>query len=436
MNLLHGFNELAGDQLGELVGGLVGETTDVTNGALGAILPSLLGGLMNKASDETESAGLIDFIGKNDLGGGMLDNLEGLLGSTESSGNLMGMGSTIMKYLMGNKTDAMIDVITRITGLNNTKIGSIIRMAAPLFISYIGKKIKSDGLGAAGLFKLLSSQKDYVKESAPPGLLDSLGFRTFGLSDKVEQASDTLKNAGNEVADRIGDALKNTAGSITGSATDLGSQAVEKGKSGFSKILPWIGILLILMVLVYFLRGCGGQATEASNNMIDKTSSAMEAASATSNAIANAFKSFSLPNGKQIKTTTGSFIDNINSYVSSSKSDPNNRFTFDKVTFKSGSAMIAEESEQQLLNLVNIMDAYPNIEIRVEGHTDNTGKAETNQRISNQRALVVKKYLMDQGIGAQRVTAVGFGQTKPIASNANEEGRERNRRVDVFVLNK
>ncbi|TAF94305.1 MAG: OmpA family protein, partial [Bacteroidetes bacterium] len=71
----------------------------------------------------------------------------------------------------------------------------------------------------------------------------------------------------------------------------------------------------------------------------------------------------------------------------------------------------------------------PDVLLDIEGHTDNTGSKALNQRLSQQRAETVKRYLTELGVDAKRMTAKGFGDAQPIADNASAEGRQQNRRV-------
>ncbi|MEM0933684.1 MAG: OmpA family protein, partial [Bacteroidota bacterium] len=70
----------------------------------------------------------------------------------------------------------------------------------------------------------------------------------------------------------------------------------------------------------------------------------------------------------------------------------------------------------------------------VEGHTDSVGSAKTNQRLSESRANSVRDFLVDKGIGADRLTAIGYGEDKPIATNNTRSGRAQNRRVEINLI--
>jgi outer membrane protein OmpA-like peptidoglycan-associated protein len=81
-----------------------------------------------------------------------------------------------------------------------------------------------------------------------------------------------------------------------------------------------------------------------------------------------------------------------------------------------------------------VLAKYPKTEITVAGHTDNKGKADYNQKLSERRANAVKFALADEGISPTRVTSVGFGADQPIASNTSEQGRSENRRVELRIV--
>lgn len=104
------------------------------------------------------------------------------------------------------------------------------------------------------------------------------------------------------------------------------------------------------------------------------------------------------------------------------------------VTFETGSANLTPLSRHELDNLVAALNKYSDVTIEVAGHTDNTGDAENNLTLSQNRATAVYNYLTDKGIAAERLTAVGYGQNNPIDDNGTEEGRANNRRTEFKIL--
>jgi outer membrane protein OmpA-like peptidoglycan-associated protein len=108
--------------------------------------------------------------------------------------------------------------------------------------------------------------------------------------------------------------------------------------------------------------------------------------------------------------------------------------TLGDVLFESGQTELKEEAHASLVEVVDLLQSEPDKNIRIEGHTDATGDAATNLRISAQRADEVLEALVALGVDSARVTTAGMGEDFPIASNETEEGRSRNRRVDVILL--
>ena len=103
------------------------------------------------------------------------------------------------------------------------------------------------------------------------------------------------------------------------------------------------------------------------------------------------------------------------------------------ILFDYNSYALRQESKATLQNLADNFRKYPDEQIAVEGHTDAVGSHDYNQRLSEQRADGVRNYLVDQGVNGQRVTSIGFGETRPKASNDTPEGRQLNRRVEIHV---
>lgn len=104
------------------------------------------------------------------------------------------------------------------------------------------------------------------------------------------------------------------------------------------------------------------------------------------------------------------------------------------LTFSPGEAELPEDADQLLVKLRSAIQAFPGARIRVEGHTDARGDAERNRVLSQRRAIAVREHLLlNLTISAERITAVGVGETEPVASNDSEEGRARNRRIDVVL---
>ena len=111
-------------------------------------------------------------------------------------------------------------------------------------------------------------------------------------------------------------------------------------------------------------------------------------------------------------------------------------FSFDRLLFETGKSTLKPESAEQVKNMAAILKAFPQVEIKLGGYTDNTGDAKKNLALSGERAKTVKAELVKLGINAKRMDAEGYGQEHPVADNATPEGRAQNRRIDVRVTKK
>jgi chemotaxis protein MotB len=136
----------------------------------------------------------------------------------------------------------------------------------------------------------------------------------------------------------------------------------------------------------------------------------------------------SLINSSDLKTTADTSIEERGLVIS-----------FDSnLFFDSGKADIKEDIKAELINIAAILNEVDHY-IRVEGHTDNVGintaKYSSNWQLSSARAVNVVQFLIEQGhVDPTRLSAVGYGEYRPIASNDTEEGRAKNRRVDILIL--
>ncbi|MBD1421456.1 OmpA family protein [Sphingobacterium chuzhouense] len=130
-----------------------------------------------------------------------------------------------------------------------------------------------------------------------------------------------------------------------------------------------------------------------------------------------------------LKNVKGEFKD-------ATRTDEGIKFTLSSdLLFPTNSSYLTDKAKVELSKLSKLLNNDTAKKVRVDGHTDATGTAEYNQWLSEKRAASVKKFLEDAGISPSRISTKGLGQTSPVADNKTPEGRQKNRRVEVVILN-
>ena len=105
------------------------------------------------------------------------------------------------------------------------------------------------------------------------------------------------------------------------------------------------------------------------------------------------------------------------------------------IVFETGSSEIKQESKIEVEMLAIFLKSQPELKIAIGGHTDNIGSHSYNQKLSEDRAKSLKNMIVESfGVDASRISAIGFGESKPIATNKTEEGRTLNRRVEIIKI--
>jgi outer membrane protein OmpA-like peptidoglycan-associated protein/tetratricopeptide (TPR) repeat protein len=130
---------------------------------------------------------------------------------------------------------------------------------------------------------------------------------------------------------------------------------------------------------------------------------------------------------------TGSADNLVNKVIELKNIAIGSKIALRNIFFDTGKSTLRAESNAELDRLVKLMKDVPGLKIEISGHTDNTGSATLNESLSQSRAEAVVSYLTTKGIAANRMTAKGYGASKPIASNSNDDGRQQNRRTEFEI---
>ena len=287
-----------------------------------------------------------------------------------------------LQAIFGSKLSGIIDALMGASGIKSSSATSLLSLAAPLVLGALGRERKSSGLDGQGLATLLRNQRSSYEGLIPAGVSRVL------------------------------------------SAAAPPSPRVAPSSSPLLWLVPLA--LLGLLGAWLGLRSCGDTARYAG----DTARNAAET-------VRQQLSRVSLPDGASLNVREGSFSYNLARYLGD-KADTSvpRTFVFEDLNFETGSAALKPDSRGVVNDLVMIMKAYPTAQGRLEGHTDNTGDAAGNKALSEARARAVRDTMVAGGISADRLTAAGFGQERPIASNDSDEGRAKNRRTELVITAK
>lgn len=386
------------------IGSFLGEKPEQVTSGLTAALPSILGGFMQKASTTQGAGDLLNLIKGDSVSENFLGNIGGLLSGGNTSG-LLSAGSSILSSVLGDKVGALGSLIGNISGLGSKSSSSLLSLAAPLLMGVLGKQVKSQGLGVSGLASLLMGQKDSVKAALPAGIGSILNVNSLG--------------------DFLGDAKQK--------ATNTYQEVEEESKGGLSKLLPWLLLAILVLGGLYFWKSCQNKAEEVGDTIKDSATAVLDSASSMASSVKK-----TLSTGISLDFLESSIENELITYIEDANVtlDKETWFNFRNLTFETGSANIDRTSEKEVDNIAEILKAYPNVNIKIGGYTDNTGTEEINRKLSADRAANVMNALVERGIDASRLESEGYGSQHPVASNDTEEGKEQNRRIAVRVTKK
>ncbi|MFK7981984.1 MAG: DUF937 domain-containing protein [Saprospiraceae bacterium] len=428
---------------------MLGEDASGITKAAAGLIPTILGGMLSKSTD-TGAFGNIFSSLQDKQNDGWMDNLGGLIGGGNLAQNdPKDIAGGLMGSLFGSKVGGILDLISSVAGVKKSSSSGLLGMVAPLVMSYLGRKIRKEGLDAFGLSKFLGGQSANIMGALPAGMGDLVGF---------------AKNAGGNIG--------NTAKETVSRATSTATKHVENNTGGGNK---WLWPLLLAALAAgafYFMKGCetpevpsvdvteqldkvkdaagdaAGAVTDAAGSAVDAAGSVVDAAGAVANAAEGAvdaagnavgalgaFFKRKLPNGVELNIPENGIESQVVNFITGSNAvDKTSWFNFDRLTFATGKATLdMDKSGEQLKNIAEIMKGYSTLKVKLGGYTDNTGNEAANMTLSQNRADAVKAALVAMGIAGDRIATEGYGIAHPIADNATPEGRAQNRRIALRV---
>ena len=459
MNLFEELKALLVGEVANKAANILGEKEEKVKIALEGLVPTFVGGLMKRASNEAGATTLLNVVKKSNNDGNIVEQLDLLLQNKESFAGFVEKGNSLVSMLLPDKKSSIATMISQFAGVRNSSATALLSVVAPLVVGKLGNLVTSQGLDKTGLANVILDQRSILLDETPenlqPKMIDVLGLATF-MSEEIKPvqfATGTIKsNTTQTITPKK--AIENRP--VTYSDKDYDSQE-GSGMSMPKWLLPTFFIALVIGGFVYFgvtydwsqLKGNNAveqdtsQTEQVTNAQIDTTNLPKDTVTAKVDSTGSPMLDSStkmigvnLPNGQKLDLAEGTFNYKFAKYLTDSSAKVNQIFTFDNLNFEPNTPNLVAGSDKTVQDLAKIMTAYPRVQLKLTGHTDNTGDSLQNRKLSLKRAFAVKNLLVANGIQDLRIDFTGRGSSNPIASNANEEGKAKNRRIEVKVVKK
>ncbi len=419
----------------------LGESESGVSKALSAIFPTVMGAILTKSDGRSFIDALSGMLASPNLNAAtVLDDVGSTFNSNNASSPTGELGASLLSALFGDKQKALGQAISQHSGIGIGSVGKLLGASAPLVLAFLSTQSKTAG-GLGALMALLAGQKGALISSIPGSIGTAAGLSGAGAASAASSFS-----ANTRVAAKPG---------------------------GFPL---WIIPVLAVIGLVswWFLKADHTPEPNAvaptTSQPVAKEQPAEPVSQVQNDAAANPAPAVEPPasngavidvpltvandtasaadlSGSDVRALPGDVKINIQSGGSEAKLlgfiedatqvvDKETWVELDGILFDSDTAALRSESNAQVANIAAILKAFPDVQLKIGGYTDNSGDAAGNLKLSAERATSVMNAIAVLGIDAARLKAEGYGPEHPVADNATEDGRQKNRRVSVRVTAK
>jgi OmpA-OmpF porin, OOP family len=376
------------------VAGLFGEPGTNTQRAIEAGVPTVLAGLAQTGSTETGAARILGALEGED-GTNVLGRLGTL--SDGEAGDMTRSGEGFLRKILGDRFGGVAQTIASVSGIGAASATGILGLVASFVSSFLGREVKAKGLDARSFSSLM--------RGALPTILAS-GALPAGVA------------------------------SLFGSIRPTAQRVSPAGAPLWRKWIVPAVLAALALVCILMIRGRRPSTTEEIGRAMPTVS--LPPAAAVTPPVTEELKTTAaeLPQALRRLDPSGLAGQMAAALMGGPKGEFPKRLAGDDILFVFASSDSAQpdRARASLADVAEVLKAYPNAQVRLEGHTDSVGAADTNKRLGEARATRVKDELVARGVDAGRIEVVSLAETEPVAPNDVEEGRARNRRVDFVIL--
>lgn len=379
-----------------------GETTPNIETGLSAAIRAMTASVATRANDPAamEQIHAMALDPANDLS--LPERVESLVsrvttGSTETSSS-----DFIRSLLLGNRLSNMSDSLASDAGVGTATARALFGVATSLVLSYLGRMIRTDRLDPPALSNRLDAERESILAGLPPALSKFYPSTGAPALDRSVATSAGEPLATNRVPATGGERWRRTLTWV------LPAALVALG------LWSMVGYFALMRVPEYAADGTVAKAVGTGGSVKHE-----------------------LPDGVRLRFAPTGTEAGLLAFIQSPESVATERwFEFDRLHFETDSAVVRNDSREQLSNIASILRAYPEVSLKIGGYTDSTGNPAANMQLSRMRAEAVRDQLQAMGVDANRLVSEGYGQERPVGDNSTVEGRAENRRVAIRVTAK
>lgn len=398
------FNLLDSSSINEIAGRLSEPGQAVSRG-LESSTASLISGLAEQSSDPTSLSQIFHLITQAPSDANVSNLASAVTGFGDrvsaTTSSLLDSGTKFLSLAFGRNQSSILDAIGRSSGLRGSSVTTLLSIVAPLVMTALGRSARTDRLTQQQLGSMLVNESAEIQNLLPAGIQ----HRGESAAPKV-----TTPDPG---------------------ARPLDIRTIKESKPSLPAWL-WVIPALLLIPLLFWRFN-----REHVRLGLQTTQAAAERARLGPVALGD-FVTQKLPHNVELNVPQLGVERRLLGFIQdpSQNVDRVTWFDFDRLLFDTDSAQLRPESQEQLRNIAAILRAYPKVHIRVGGYTDNAGDTQYNLNLSQDRANGVIAELLNLGIAPDRLDAQGYGDQYPVADNATEESRAKNRRISMRVTQK
>ncbi|MEW5248312.1 DUF937 domain-containing protein [Microbulbifer sp. 2201CG32-9] len=377
--------ELAGCQLGSpglnALGSALGLPSGGEAAAVDSGIASVLAGMLNKSESKTGLTSLFKAIADSDE----LDfaAIGITFGDAAGMSSLQQTGGKILECLFGSKAADVGGLLAGSLGVGkNTGLG-LLQVAAPVAMSLFSTRVRDGGLDMGGFATLLFSQKTFIQDKLPDGLLKTIGVHEFA------DLGQHLEPHGHREP-----------------LTVRPRKPADKGRA-YGK---WVWPLLIVLAVLYSLNMCARRDAGRENN-----------------------GAIVLEEEQLVVQAAPDFARSLRDHIANAERDPNRTFPLD-IRFGDRNAIATSASVPDVQALAAVMTEYPGLTIAISGHASGEGSDAANRKLAQERADTVRRMLLRLGIAPDRITAAAMDSAKPAVDKGGVQGGQKSHPITVQVV--